>query len=166
MSDYYDRSETMHVDGSPIFKSMADEKSERIVSDILEKHWNVEMRSFGKLSIIDWYAVRQGRLVGLAELKTRSHESSRFSTVFLNVRKWLALVLGSVGLGVPAMFVVRWTDCVKYISTANVNASKVKIGGCKKIVKSRNDIEPVIEVPVVDMVGVVELLEGIAGERG
>lgn len=71
--------------------------------------------------------------------------------MFLNVRKWLSLQFARTGLGVPAVFVVRWTDCVKWIDVSAIDASKFKIGGCNRIVKSRNDIEPVIEVSVSAM---------------
>ena len=90
-------------------------------------------------------------MVGCGELKTRSHSSSQYRTVFLNVRKWLALLMAENGLGVPSVFVVRFTDCVKWIKIADIDGTKIRIGGCKQIVKSRNDIEPVIEVPVRSM---------------
>jgi hypothetical protein len=152
--DYYNRKTNSHIDGSPIFKTEEDERSEQGVAKILEKYWSVQIKSFGKLSVIDWYAIRQERLVGLIELKTRYHDVSKFPTVFLNVRKWLALLMGSNGIGVPSIFCVRWQNCIKYINIGDIDATRVKIGGCKKIVKSRNDIEPVIEVPISEMTNV------------
>lgn len=151
MSDYYSRNEAIHLDGTPIFKSQEDEKNENEISSLLENAWGCTLGSFGKLSAIDWYAVKNGRLVGLLELKSRTHESTKFPTVFLNVRKWLALALASNGLGTPAIFVVRFTDCVKYIFLQDIDATKIKIGGLTSIKKSRNDIEPLIEVDISKM---------------
>lgn len=149
--NYYDRESQTHLDGTKIFKSEDDERSERDVAALLEDVWSCRMRSFGKLSLIDWYAERAGRVVGVVELKTRTHTHSHYPTVFLNVRKWLALMMASLGLGVPAIFVVRFTDKTMWIRVSSVESNSVSIKGCAKIVKSRNDIEPVFEVPVKQM---------------
>jgi len=148
MTDYYQRAAITYLDGTPIFKTAQDEQSEADVARALTRLWNCEFHSFGKLSLIDWYAVRTGRLVGIAELKTRSHERAKYPTVFLNVRKWLALTVAAAGLGVPAVFVVRFSDGTYFVNVSEIDASNVKIGGCRQIVKARNDIEPIIEVPV------------------
>ena len=148
---YYDREIARHIDGTPIFKSVDDEKSEAYVASVISNSLSCCIDSFGKLSPIDWYAHKNGRLIGLLELKSRSHDSLKYKTVYLNVRKYLALLLGSSGLGVPSVFVVDFTDYIKWINVTEIKTNKIIIGGCKKIVKSRNDIEPIIEVPVSDM---------------
>jgi hypothetical protein len=84
--------------------------------------------------------------VGVGELKSRTHPRSQHPTVFLNLRKWLALCLAQAGLGVPAVFVVKFTDMVGWVSINQIDATRVRLGGCTRTVKSRNDIEPVIEV--------------------
>lgn len=150
--NYYDRQTAKHLDGTPIFKTEADEQSEHSVAAKISQQWDCELHSFGRLSAIDWYAERDGRLVGLLELKTRSHPTDRYSTVYLNVRKFLALQLGSIGLGIPSLFVVSWTDSIRWIEIASIDArGSTKIGGCLRIVKSRSDVEPVIEVPLSSM---------------
>lgn len=148
---YYDRTETTFVDGTAIFKSAEDEAHELAVAKVIEGAWRCEVHSFGKLAIVDWFFVRDGRMVGLGELKTRFHASTQFETVFLNFRKWVALTMASNGTGVPAVFVVQFSDGVRWIDTAKVDASRIRIGGCTHVVKSRNDVEPVIEVPVSQM---------------
>lgn len=145
---YYARESSTHLDGSPIFTTTSDVTSENEISALLEREWGCEMRRFGLLAPLDWYSTRAGRLVGVLELKTRSHPFAQFPTVFLNVRKWLALTLASTGLGVPALFVVRWADSLGWCSVADVDARVHRIGGCSRRVKSDSDIEPVIEVPV------------------
>jgi hypothetical protein len=150
-ASYYERLAVPHLDGSPIFKSPNDERSETEVSALVERAWRCTLGSFGRLSAIDWYATRDGRLVGLIELKSRAHASGRYETVFLNVRKWLALSLASAGLGVPALFIVRFTDGVRYIPLSEIDARRITVGGLRSIVKSRNDVEPIIEVEVKAM---------------
>jgi hypothetical protein len=148
---YYDRAGTVHVDGSPLFKTADDEAAEHSVAARLESAWSCEVRSFGRLAPLDWYAVRDGRLVGVLELKTRSHEATKYATVFLNVRKYLALMLGAVGLGVPAIFVAHFVDDLRWVNVATIDGTAHRIGGCVRLVKSRSDVEPVIEVPVASM---------------
>ncbi len=157
--NYYDRESLVYLDGTKIFKSESDEKSEAEVAVLLEGVWSCKMHSFGKLALIDWYAERSGRVIGVVELKTRSHASDKHSTVFLNVRKWLALIMASLGLGVPAVFVARFTDRVLWIPISEIETGGVKIKGCTKIVKSRNDIEPVFDVPIAQMKDLTSLKE-------
>ena len=103
------------------------------------------------LAPLDFFATRHGRFVSVIEVKCRSHASDTYPTVFLNVRKWLALGLAQVGLGVRALFVVEFTDQIKFIRWDAVGADKVRIGGCSTRVTSHADIEPVIEVEVEQM---------------
>lgn len=158
MASYYDRELAAHLDGTPIFATAEDRKSEEHVARLLEGRWQCELRPFGQLCVIDWYALRHERMVGVLELKTRSHASDTYETVFLNFRKWIALQMAANGAGVPGVFVVRFTDGIRWIPTNKINASKIRMGGCSKRVKSDSDVEPVIEIPVADM----ETMEALA----
>ena len=149
--DYYSRRFVEHVDGTRIFQSDGDRKNEQEIASVIEAAWRCSVRSFGALSPIDWYAVRDGRVTALLELKSRTHSSGQYPTVFLNVRKWLAMSLGACGMGIPAIFVVRFTDCVMWVPIAKVDAHAHRIAGCSSLVKSVNDIEPIIEVPIKSM---------------
>jgi hypothetical protein len=59
--------------------------------------------------------------------------------------------MASAGMGVPAVYVVKFTDCIRYIPVHDVKASSVSIGGCSRTVKSETDVEPVISIPVASM---------------
>lgn len=148
---YYERENILHLDGTHIFQTSQDRKNEQEVAAILEQAWSCQLRLFGSLSPIDWFAVRHERMVGLLDLKSRNHSASHFPTVFLNVRKWLALLLAENGLGVPAIFVVKFLDTVLWIPLRDIDTTRLRIGGCSRRVKSDNDIEPVIEVDVTVM---------------
>lgn len=148
---YYDRQATTHLDGTQIFQNDDDRQAERDVAARLAAAWDCRIVSFGALAPVDWYAERNGRLIGVLELKSRSVAKSQYSTVFLNVRKWLALQLASVGLRCPALFVVKFTDAVLWSKLRDIDAGDVKVLGCSRFVKSVNDMEPVIEVPIATM---------------
>jgi hypothetical protein len=151
MTDYYSRTGATHLDGTPIFATAEDQANEKDVAGRLARAWGCRLHQFGVLSPVDWFAERDGRLVGVLELKSRTHEAGRHPTVFLNVRKWLALHLCATGLGVPALFVVRFTDSLMWVPVSDVPTDVVKVSGCRSVVKSRSDVEPVIEVPVAAM---------------
>jgi hypothetical protein len=148
VTDYYERRTARHLDGSPIFRTAEDERAEEDAARRLEAAWGCTLQRFGKLSPVDWFAVRDERMVGVLELKSRGHTSDTYPTVFLNVRKWLALLLAAHGLGVPAIFVAQFPDCLTWVPVAEIDARRHRIAGCRRIVKARSDVEPVIDVPV------------------
>lgn len=153
MTTYYARTSATNTDGTPLFATAADNAAQADVAALIERAFGpgLSLKPFGRLCPIDYYAERDGRLAAVLEVKSRSHDSTQYPTVFLNVRKWLALTMASLGLGVPAFFVVRFTDRVLFVDIADVDASEGRIGGTAKIVKSKSDREPVIEVPVSGM---------------
>lgn len=153
MGDYYTRQSSTHTDGTETYASGGDTAAQESVAGLIEQCWgpHLSVRPFGRLSHIDYYAERHGRLAALLEIKSRSHASTHHETVWLNVRKWFALQMGSVALQVPAYFFAKFTDEVRYIDVQNVDARRHSIGGTWRVVKSRSDIEPVIEVSVEEM---------------
>lgn len=163
-ADYWDRMPSNNSDGTPLYTNDYDLKSEDAIKNAVEQAWNCTLHHFGRLCPLDFYAVRDGRMVGIIEAKSRSHNASAFPTVFLNVRKWLALTMASVGLGVPALYVVRFLDGIRYISVHDIDAAEMRIGGTqKKAIQGHRDIEPVIEVPVASMRLLVIPLPSAAG---
>lgn len=151
MTDYYNRATTTHIDGTPVFATDSDRNNQHDTAHQIEQEWRCQLHEFGALSPIDYYATRAGRLAGLLEIKARTHTTTTHPTVYLNVRKWLALTLGEAGLGCPAVYVVRFTDQTCWIRVADIDATHHRIAGCREIVKARSDIEPVIAVPVATM---------------
>lgn len=151
MGSYYERATKRHTDGSPVWDTEEDARNESEAQKIIEAKWQCELHRFGQMAALDWFATRHGRMMALIELKSRTHASDHYPTVFLNVRKWLALMLGEAGLGCTGLFLVKFTDGLFWIPVAQVDGTKHKVGGLKLIKKAVSDIEPVIEVPVASM---------------
>ncbi len=149
--NYYDREHGVSPDGLPLFANETDRKNEDEVAALIESSWSCKLRRFGYFSPVDFWALRDGLMVGLVEIKARTHSTVTYDTVFLNVRKYLALTLAQVALGVRATFVVKFTDGVRVIAVDEVDARRHVIAGCSRRVKSYTDREPVIEVPVSAM---------------
>ena len=148
---YADRPLSTHTDGTPLHQIPSDLEAEQFVADKLGAAWDCNLHRFGKLAPIDFYATRHERMSAVVEIKCRSHATDKFDTVYLNVRKWLALGMAQNGLGVPAIFAVQFTDELRFISWGDVDATKFSIAGCARRVKSDADIEPIILVPVRSM---------------
>lgn len=148
MSDYFDRN-IVHLDGTRVFQTEEDRRRENEVARFLEQHWHCELRHFGALSPIDWYAVRHDRVVGVAELKSRNKPAATHA--WLAVRKWLALTLAQTGLGVPAAFVVKFTDFTFWAPLNEVDPRNIIMGGAARAVKTEASFEPIIEVSLSSM---------------
>ena len=135
----------LHFDGT--FHRPEDTQIESEVAHRLGLVWKCELHTFGPLSPIDWYATRKGFMTGVLELKARTHTYGTYQTIYLSVRKWLCLYMASVGLNVPAIFVVKFTDRIAWVPLTDVDPRRMIIGG-RGVVRVRNDIEPLIEVPI------------------
>ena len=111
--------------------------------------WRCELRRFAQFSALDWYAVKAEQVVGVVEGKARNVPSDRYPTVYLSVRKWEALALPSMH-DVPGLFVVRFTNEVRWCRALGIGWCKVGLVG-RRDRGYRHDIEPCIEVPIDDM---------------
>lgn len=136
----------------PVYFSGKDKENEERALRVLKKKWNCEFHSFGFLFPIDYYALRNGALVGVIEIKTRNKSSLEYPYVFLALRKWISLGLVQNGLGVPAIFVVQFTDRIMFIPFDKIDAKKFEVGGRKdRNGGGGNDLEPLIKVDVAEM---------------
>lgn len=149
---YYDRE--LGDDGT--YRTAEDEAHEREVADAFAARWKCQVHSLGGWSPIDLYAIRAKAIVAWIEAKARSHTSTHYDTVLLNLRKWDALQRWQAGTSIPALYAVRFTDQIRWIKVNQIDASKVEMGGCRALVKSRTDREPVIHIPVAEMVYLAE----------
>jgi hypothetical protein len=169
MNAYRDRKPILLADGTHCFQDDEDRQEEAGIARLVEEQtarvcidrcgW--EIRHFAELSQIDWYAVHYKRVIGLLELKGRDHSSGKYRTVFLNAHKYWALLHGSKGFGVPALFVVRFSDQVRWSALRDIDPRNLTFGGGQKAEPGPNDFEPVIEVPV----GQMHRLEELGCER-
>jgi hypothetical protein len=151
MSDYYQRSNIFSITGAKRFAQPEDDANEQLVAAVLSREWHCEFHKYkGEYQRIDWWIEQNEDFVMLAELKSRAHDFDTYPTVFLNVRKWLALTLASLGLGVPAIYAVKFLDRIAWMPLTSIDAEHNRVGGCKRIVKSSNDREPMIEIPLDD----------------
>lgn len=119
--------------------------------EIERLHPQVKMVRYSWGDGIDWYA-HNGRFpLANIEMTRRYVDSTKYATVFLRMRKWLILMLAAQGLGRPSYHVVQWNDRIGFIDIYSVDGRRNKMGGRFDRPDAPNDLEPVIEIPVLDM---------------
>lgn len=149
--DYYNKVPTRNSDGTPIFCSEHDKARELEVAEFIQDKWKCDMRWWGNLFPIDYYALRDGRMAACIEIKSRTHASSKYPDVYLNARKWLALMLIEVGMGCPAFFVCQFSDRIMWIRAAWIDARRMSIAGRRRRLGPATDIAPMIHIPIDEM---------------
>ena len=132
-----------------MFVSDEDEDNEREVAAMLESRWRCKLRKFGKLDPIDWWAERDGKVVAFVELKCRKIPSTKYSTVFVTLRKWLDLLRAHEWTidGVPSLIVVRWTDRIGYYEITDLPPGRLSVLRRREH-RVEQDTEPAFELPI------------------
>ena len=146
MTDYYSRK---YQKGK--FSNKSDREAEDLVKRTVEDVWGCKLHKYADFDAVDFWAEAFDRTSAFIEVKSRSIGSTAYPTVYLNLRKWSKLLDMAVCTRVPAYFFIVYQDCIKYINVELVDARNHGIGGTRHRVKSENDIEPVIHVPIKEM---------------
>jgi hypothetical protein len=130
----------------------ATDRAEQEMADALAPVWGAQFHHYGRNDSVDWWIEQSQRCVAFAEMKDRKHLPSTYPTVYLAVRKWLALMFVEMR-GPLGLFVVRFADMS--IWAVNVNdidpRQRIVVRGRSDRVGVPNDREPVVEVPMADM---------------
>ncbi len=141
----------VHTDGTVVRTNEYAQEAEAEVCRAIERVTGATVHHFGALAPIDAYASRDGRVVAWLEIKVRSHASTKWKHVFLSVRKWWYLMTAELFQEVPAFFVVRFTDGIRYIRVTDIDPRNMRVVKANRAYQSRNDREVVILVPVEKM---------------
>jgi hypothetical protein len=151
---YYARTAGVNTDGTPTFATAQDKASEAEVAELITQRLGGYVITMPHLCPVDWLVVQHGRIRAVADLKTRSR---RYPTVWLNLRKYAALMLTARGLEstsahpVAPLFLVRYPDALLVADLRAFPGLKPVMGGTVGWVKSSTDVEPVLELPVAQM---------------
>jgi hypothetical protein len=138
-----------HIDGAPIYSNEDSAAAEDALARRCERAWTCELVRFGRLAPVDFYAMKSGRIAGLVEMKIRKHAITDYPSVFLSLRKWLALSLAEFSLDVPALFVVQFRDGARWVNVRNAHGPLYRTRSRGR--EWRSDSEPVILVPISAM---------------
>jgi hypothetical protein len=89
-------------------------------------------------------------MVGVAELKTRNLASYDRALAYMDVHKWFALSYAGVAFGVPAVYMVAFSDAVRWCHVDAVDARRTQVVG-RRDRGDPADVHPAVVVPVSDM---------------
>ena len=160
VSDYFKRTGTPMPDGRISMASKRDLALEKAVMGVLGFVWKLKMGSFGRFAPLDFDGFRDGKLVGIMELKTHPYPIEKYPTTQLNLRKWGWLQLYQ-GLGVKTLLLKLWENELYFIETDKIGAhvdKNIVMGGCHKWFKSCTDQEPIIQIPTHEFKYVCQVL--------
>jgi hypothetical protein len=128
----------------------ADVAREDACADELAALWGCTVHRFPPLTAVDYYAERDGRVVGVIEIKTHPHPSTLHSRCYIDAHKLLALDLAALSFGVPAILIKRFTDGMFSIRVGDIDrATPVRVMGRQD--RGRDERHPAVAIPVVSM---------------
>ena len=153
------------------FEKATDRAAEDRVAQFLEDRWRVKVGAYGPKSPIDRYLTRmvdgERKVAAIIEIKCRSHavDHPGYPTLYLSLQKYLNLWQAGWLAQVPAFYVARFTDEIRYINIEQIEPGDVWIKGRRPRAGSANDQEPMIEVDKLHLLEVpVEVSEMIGLE--
>jgi len=130
-----------------MFQTSKDLTRQKEIAEAVGKAWDCKVTGFGDMNAVDYWFEKYKRCVAVGELKDRPHSINKYPTVFLSMRKWMALHLAATGMGVKGLYIVQFTDHLMYVDVYEVDAVRHMVGG-RTDRGAQNDIEPLIEVPI------------------
>lgn len=113
--------------------------------------WGAELHPFGAMDEVDGWLERDGQVWAICEIKRRYVKHDTYPTIWVSLRKWQSLLLVQQGFGVPGLFIVHYDDGIYWHETQSMVRHKIVIGG-REDRGVANDREPVIDVPVGEMI--------------
>lgn len=129
----------------PTYETDADIAKEAEVAKVAAEKWNCEMFKLAKFGQFDFAAIRSGQIKAFVEIRCRSNRSDAYPTMIVSANKVIAAWQTEMATGIPAFFVVRWTDQIGFINLAQRFA--VTIGG-RVDRGDKADIEAVCHIPI------------------
>jgi hypothetical protein len=137
----------------PLFCTSEDLVNQRVVALHLATLWNCRLRSMEETAPIDFVADRDGIPVGLVEVKCRKNASTKYPTVFLSYLKYKQMRTESILRKLPAIYLISYTDGIRYVKIDDVDTSRTVIAGRQSRPGAAHDQEEIIEVDLWDMWG-------------
>jgi hypothetical protein len=133
--------------------------------------WGCDFTRYADNSPVDWYCSRWNKFtrksdqIGLAEVKCRKIQFGQYPTIWLSQRKYHWLRVLSFDHKRPAVFVAGCLDAIAWIELGEIKryASHIVIRG-RYDRGLRNDVEPMLDIPVVAF-HVVRPLTVVGGEE-
>lgn len=129
----------------PIYETASDLSRQDAVAQALRGALQCDLDVSAPLSPVDYVARREGRLVGLVEVKVRASPMRRYPTYVVSLAKLATMQALAAVAGVPAIIAVGWSDAVGWARPDDV--TDVTVGG-RTDRSDRRDVELVGHIPI------------------
>lgn len=128
----------------PIYERQGDREAERTVADAIRRSWRCSLEPTPTLAPVDFLARRDGKLVGLIEVKVRKNKIGAYQTYMIAASKLTTMLQLENMMGVPAILAVGWSDAIGWASPRSV--ADLTVGG-RSDRNDRRDQELVAHIP-------------------
>ena len=133
----------------PLYETPDDLAKETAVVEAVTQRWDVEAKKLPLHYELDYALYQEGFLKCYLEIKCRDVASTAYKTLILSAHKVAQAKRLGDSAGVPAVLVVRYTDCDLWIAL-NDGTFLHQHGG-RKDREDEQDMEPVAHIPVAKM---------------
>lgn len=131
--------------------TLEDTAREDAACKVLERAWKCKTHRTAYLDGLDLCVLRDGRTVGIGEIKNRTNLSTQYPTIYVSFHKYHRLVFAAAALEVKGIFVVNYADKLCWIDVKDIDARRHGILGRTDREDAPNDTELIIEVPVDEL---------------
>jgi hypothetical protein len=121
-----------HTDGSFKYQTPEDLARQDRAACHLSLHLGHKVIRFPELCPVDWYMEKYDRLTMIGEFRGRNVAFDYYNEIYLSVEKWRWLDKIGRAFEVPALYVVDFTDQLRYIDIVHVNTTHIEYGGPDK----------------------------------
>lgn len=128
-----------------------DLSNEQEIARAIEQKWNCHANKLPKHYRCDFVLTRAGNVVAFAEVKCRSIPHNRYRNVILGLKKVTETNALAREAGVPAYFVIRFTDGTYYTDINRAISYAVTYGGQTVKMRDSRDMEPTCNIPISNL---------------
>ena len=100
----------------PRYETISDLKNEQSVIEHLSETRDYTFRKLPTRYVLDYAVIKNGDVIGFAEIKCRTCASTDYDTMMVSLSKVLAAHQLSQVTGLPSYLIVRWTDKIGSIN--------------------------------------------------
>ena len=124
----------------PMYENPENRRIEREVADVLEKVWNCKCHKLPYSYHADFVAMRGDKVVGFAEVKSRTISYNTHETAMISELKRMNCLKLADHFNAPATLVYKYDDGIFWIDFS-VEPDFHEIGGRKNTARDDQDIE-------------------------
>jgi hypothetical protein len=120
------------------------------IAEFVQSRWRVTLQKNPPLHPIDFTVIRNGKVIGFAEVKRRHSSTAHYGRLMLSLSKWVEMWKLYESTGRKVWLIVRFGEVHKYMMYHPALKTNIEIcyRGRTKQTRDKWDIEPVVLIPM------------------